>query len=90
MAARPDYRRVRRFLAHGGHLQRDDGNVTRIAYWRPASRHGPGFAAETCEWLAGLSEFRLDGQRCHLTEPRPGIFHLEVLPPADEGSEPAR
>ena len=87
MTSRPDYARVRRFLARGGHLQRDADYVTRTAHWRSAIRDGFGYAAETCEWLAGLETFVLDGKTCRLAEPRPGIFHLERLD-ADENDEP--
>jgi len=76
MTRRPDYARLRRFLGRGGHLQRDADYVTRTAHWRPATREGFGFAAETCEWLASLHSFTIDGSVHHLAEPRPGIFRL--------------
>lgn len=85
MTARPDYARLRRFLARGGHLQRDADYVTRTAHWRSATRDGFGYAAETCEWLASLSYFRIDGAPYHLAEPRPGIFCLaEGAAPEDD------
>ena len=87
MTSRPDYARVRRFLARGGHLQRDDAYVTNTAYWCSAIRDGTSFAAETCEWLVGLDTFVLDGKTCTLVADRPGIYHLEQVdddePPAD-------
>ena len=79
MTARPDYARLRRFLARGGHLQRDADYVTKTAHWRAATRDGFGYAAETCEWLAALDTFVLDGKTCHLASPRPGIYRLERL-----------
>lgn len=69
MAARPDYARLRRFLARGGHLQRDADYVTKTAHWRSATRDGFGYAAATCEWMAGLDTFTLDGKLCRLAEP---------------------
>lgn len=77
---RPDYDRIRRFLAKGGVLQREVIQGEGVAPWRyvvwhAAARDGRNFDAETCEWLKGLATFRLDGSDGWLEEgPRPGIF----------------
>lgn len=84
MTSRPDYARLRRFLARGGHLQRDADYVTRTAHWRNANRSGFGFWAETCEWLAGLQSFTIGGVPYHLAEPRPGIFCLGEGPAPED------
>jgi hypothetical protein len=88
MTSRPDYARVRRFLARGGHLQRDSDYSNETTHWRSALRDGTGFAAETCQWLADLDTFVLDGKTCRLAADRPGIYHLERLGEPTKESEP--
>lgn len=76
MSQRPEYDRIRRFLAKGGVLQREviESADFRAIVWRAAARDGRSFDADTCEWFAMRRRFTLDHGEGWLQEGPPGIF----------------